>query len=632
MLKITVGKFLGFAILLTITFLASSQVITQHNDNTRTGWNNREKILHTKNVKTGSFGLIYTRTVDDQIYAQPLVVRVNMPNVGNRNIVYVATVNNTIYAFDADSINQVNPYWQVNLNPVGWRSMKNTDTACGLSGYNDFSGNLGLVGTPVIDSTSNTIYVVTKSVSGSGGSASFQQWLHALDLTTGKEKANSPVVISAQLNGTGNGSSGGILKFEPQLQNQRAGLLLLNGVVYIAWAAHGDCGNYHGWIMGYDKTTLAQKYVYNTTPNGYQGGIWMSGAGLSADELGNIYAAVGNGSVGTTGNPADPIHRSESALKLTPSGNTLSVADFFTPFNFPALEAADLDFGVTGVLLIPGRNQLFSGAKDGSIYLMNQNSMGGFNGSSNNVVQTFNHNNTNAHNLTSLTYFKGATNEFVYTWSDNVPLKALPYNSSTLKFDLNKIVTSNLAGPVGYNGAFLSVSSNSGIDSTAILWVSHAANSCNANQQTCPGILRAINANDITKELWNSSQSTIDNSGNYAKFNCPTISNGKVYLATFSNKLAIYGLTKGLVTGLSPDKKVKINIFPNPTKDIIRIECDEMVIVQITIYDFSGKAVLHSEYLKSGDEISLTTLSNGLYMVEVSTPNGRVIQKLLVNK
>jgi len=224
-----------FLCFVTLTIHAQSGVLTQHNDLSRTGWYGQETILNTKNVKAGSFGKIFTRVVDDQIFAQPLVMlNVNVPNAGIKNIVFVATVNNTLYAFDADSANSINPYWQVNLSPGGSRPPKNTDMtgACG-GGYRDFTGNIGIVGTPVIDSATKTLYVVARSVNTNN---IFEQYLHALDITTGAEKPNSPKLITAQVAGNGDGNIGGIVYFDPQKQNQRCGLLLLNGNVYITYA------------------------------------------------------------------------------------------------------------------------------------------------------------------------------------------------------------------------------------------------------------------------------------------------------------------------------------------------------------------------------------------------------------
>ncbi len=352
---------LTFLILLPINSIAQKSVLTQHNDLNRSGWNDKETILKKSNVTPNTFGKLFTRAVDDQVYAQPLVkLQINMPGKGLKNVVYVATVNNSVYAFDADSANESTAFWQVNLTVSGTRPVNKGDMTGACGGfYNDFSGNMGIVGTPVIDTTTNTLYVVARSLKTSTNT--YYQYLHALDITTGAEKVNSPVLITATVNGTGDGSVRGKVNFDAQKQNQRPGLLLLNGIVYIAWSSHCDWGPYHGWVMGYDKTSLLQKYVYNTTPDGYWGGIWMSGGGPSADENGNIYLAAGNGSVGKNGNPADVTNRSESALKLTPS---LTLSSFFTPKNYETLEGADLDFGVTQMLLIPNTNRAIVGVKD----------------------------------------------------------------------------------------------------------------------------------------------------------------------------------------------------------------------------------------------------------------------------
>jgi hypothetical protein len=524
------------------SFCARSQksVVMQHGDQNRTGWYNQETSLTVNNVRPGTFGKIFERSVDDQVYAQPLILfNINIPGKGSHNLLIVATVNNSVYAFDADSANVFTPYWQVNLTRQNMRPVKNTDMtgACG-GNYKDFSGNIGIVGTPVADTSTGTLYLVSRSITPTTNISS--QYLHALDIKTGAEKFNGPQQITASLNGNGDGSVNGVVSFDPLKQNQRGGLLLLNGIVYIVWSSHCDWWPYHGWVLGYDKSSLRQKIVYNTTPEGYFGGIWMSGSAPSADENGNIYLAVGNGSVGYNNNPSDPVNRSESALKLTPSGNTLSVSSFFSPKNIEDLEAADLDFGVSQMLLIPGTNRVMTSCKDGRLYLMNRDNMGGYSASANNVVQTIDLG-VNAHLRSSMSYYRGQQKEYVYSWSENALLKAFPYNRTTSQFDLVNTVSSGVQGPVGNNGAFLSVSSNGSIDTTAVLWASYASNG-DANQSVRPGILRAFDANDVTKELWNSGIYATDDPGNYAKFNCPVVANGKVYLATFSNKVMTYGL------------------------------------------------------------------------------------------
>jgi len=526
-------------------FVAKSQksVLMRHNDRNGTGWYNDEHSLTVNNVKPGSFGKLFERTVDDELYAQPLVVyNVNLPSAGVHNIVIAATVNNTIYAFDADSASVSAPYWQRNLTAAGARVVRNTDMsgACG-GNYLDFSGNIGIVGTPAIDTTTKTMYLVSRSVNTT--SNTYMQYLHAIDITTGAEKFNGPKLITASVNGNGDGNVNGKIPFNSQKQNQRPGLLLLNGVVYIAWASHCDWPPYHGWLMGYDMTTLEQKYVYNTTPEGYNGGIWMCGAAPTADENGNIYVASGNGYVGLDVDYANPINRSHSALKLTPNGNSLTLTSFFTPNNILELEGGDLDFGVTQVMLVPGTNRAIASCKDGKIYLMDRDNMGGYNGPSNNVIQTIDLG-SNSHLHSSLTYYKGQQSEFVYSWSENALLKAFPYDRTTNKFLLTNTVNGITDGPTGNSGAMLSLSSNGSVDSTAVLWAFYAATG-DAGQSVRPGILRAFSAADVTKELWNTSIYQNDNPGNYAKFNCPVIANGKVYLGTFSKKLMVYGLLNG---------------------------------------------------------------------------------------
>lgn len=515
-------------------------VTTQHNDHNRSGWYPNEKVLNTTNVRMGSFGKLYSRTVDDQIYSQPLVV-MNVPMAGGpRNVVYVPTVNNSVYAFDADNAEVTQPLWKINLTQPNSRTPKNTDMASACDGfYRDYSGNIGIVGTPVIDTLTNTMYLVARSRNNSTGA--FLQYLHALDITTGQDRPGSPKLITAQVNGNGEGSENGIVTFDPLKQNQRSGLLLLNGVVYIAWASHCTWGPYHGWLLGYDKQSLEQEIVYCTTPNGKEGGIWMSGGGPAADAAGNIYVAIANGTPGYNGNISDLINRGESAVKLSPSNGTLNVNTFFSPHDVERLVAADLDLGVTGMLLIPNTTRALTGSKDGKIYLLDRDNMGGFDPNNDTNLQTIDLGAT-AHLRSSFAYYKGTTKEFVYSWSENGLLRAFPYDRTTNKFNLNAVVSSGVQGPIGNNGAFLSVSSNGNDESSAILWASHSANG-DANQSVRPGILHAFAANDVTRELWNSSQYAADAPGNYAKFSCPTIANGKVYLATFSNTLNVYGLT-----------------------------------------------------------------------------------------
>ena len=509
-------------------------VFTQHNNNTRAGWNNQETKLTASNVNAQHFGKLFSLNVDDQVYAQPLIYG-NLPiGSGNHNIAFIATVNNTVYAYDGDSGKL---YWKKNYTESGMRPPRATDMtgACG-GNYNNFSYNIGIVGTPVIDSVSKTMYFVARSCYG----ATFYQYLHAIDVTNGNEMPGSPVKITATCPGTGDGSVNGTLTFDAQKQNQRAALTLLNGVVYMTFSSHCDWGPYHGWILGYDAASLQQKIIYNDTPNGYNGGIWESGQGMAADAQGSLYVVVGNGTVGVNGDPTAAINRGESAMKLSPSGSTLAMNCYFTPSNFKVLEDNDLDYGTMGSFLIPNSSYFFTSCKDGNIYLLNKNNMGGYNVSTNQVQQIITlSSGSNMHCQPS--YYIGASAEYAYIWPENDQLRAFPFDRGSNTFNINSEIISSASGPTGQSGAMLSVSSNGSTAGTGILWASYAA-SGDAESTTTQGVLRAFDASNITVELWNNRSSVGDDAGAYAKFSPPTIANGHVYLPTFSNKVVVYGI------------------------------------------------------------------------------------------
>lgn len=541
-------------------FIAFSQVdvLTQHNDLARTGWNNQETILNTTNVNSNSFGILYSRTVDEEIYAQPLVVSgVNIPSKGTKNVVYVCTVNNTVYAFDADD-GTVPAYWQVNFTPSGYRVPTGADIHPSLcfGVYWDFSTSFGIVGTPVIDKASNTMYFVTKIASNTGidngphsseydySSAGFFQYLHAIDLSTGAEKTNSPVKITASAPGTGDGNVSGNISFDPRRQFNRAGLVLSGGIVYIPYAAHCDWNPCHGWVLGYDAASLAQKIVYITTPNDGRGGIWMSGTAPAVDASGSLYFTTGNAyddNSKYTDLPSNSANRGESVVKITPNApdhtaSAVTISSYFTPYNYAYLNSADLDFPIQ-TMLIPNTNMVLTGCKDNNLYVMDKTNLGLYNSTSNNVLQTISVG-SNAQMHSNLAYFGGASNQYVYQLSENTLLQAFKVGSNSL----GTAITGNISGPTGAAGGFMSVSSNGTDPSTGILWVSQAVNGCNANSYLCQGILRAIKADDVKTELWNSTINAVDNTGNFAKMTCPTIANGKVYLNSFSKQMNVYGL------------------------------------------------------------------------------------------
>ncbi len=535
--------FLAFMLLSTASVArADVAVLTHHNDLARTGANLAETSLNTTNVNTNSFGLVFSCAVDDQIYAQPLIMtNVNLGTNGVHNLALVVTVNDSVYAFDADNASSNAPYWKVSFTNANAVAPVNTDMTGACSGsYKDFSGHMGIVGTPVIDPTNGTIYLVVRTKENG---TTFVQRLHALDVATGADRPNSPVIITATCPGTGAGSSGGMITFDSQKQNQRQALTLVNGVVYITWSSHCDWGPYHGWILGYDMTTLQRVVTYNDTPNGSNGGLWMSGQGPCADASGNLYISTGNGTVGTTSNRSDPINRGESFLKLTRSGTNLTMASFFTPFNYTNLENGDVDLGTGGMLLIPGTTLAFSGGKEGKFYLVNRDNMGGLSGSTNadtNIVQSFSLGSHQIHG--GPVWWNGPGASYIYAQASTDKLRQYTFNFGTGMLDMPAVSQSPTAAASGQPGGMISLSANGTNAGSGVVWVTHNLVG-DANQAVRPGILRAYNAQNVTNELWNSEMlSARDTVGNLAKFVPPTVANGKVYVATFSNRLNVYGL------------------------------------------------------------------------------------------
>lgn len=503
-------------------------VLTRSNDNRRTGANLHEVVLNTFNVNVSQFGKLFSRSVDGHIYAQPLYVPdVTVPGKGIHNVVYVATQHDSVYAFDADDPAASAPLWHVSLGasvPISNVSHP---------GYMDIQTEVGVTGAPVIDPNTGTLYVVATTQDPDA----IRHRLHALDIYTGAEKFGGPVVIAGSVSSAG--GQGNHVVFDSQLQLQRPGLLLFNGVVYIAFGSYGDSGAYHGWIFGYDAATLQSLYIYNTTPSGAQGAIWQSGQGLATDDA-NIYAITANGTVNAGSGGAD---YSNSFIQLSPSaafGGILPVADWFTP-NDPALvdPNGDADLGSSGPMLIPGTDLVLGGSKAGKLFLVNRNTMGhyaGPNGVDQNV-QTFDASDGSI--FGSAVYWNSPNGPRVYVWGANDALKAYRLDGSHFQTTPVAVGSTALTG-IG-PGGILSLSANGSTPGTGIVWASQPV--ADANASTVPGILRAYDASNVAVELWNSQQNPgRDGVGNFAKFCPPTIADGKVFLATFSNELDVYGL------------------------------------------------------------------------------------------
>jgi len=309
---------MSVAVILTMVSTAWAQVnvLTRNYNNQRTGANLSESILNSSNVNPAQFGKLFMLPVDDQVFAGILYVSNLSTAGGMHNVIFVATVNNTVYAFDADTFGP--PLWQQNFNGTG-RPTHNSEVGQACGTYRDFLGNgnfgnlanIGIVGTPVIDGTTHTMYFVVRTVEGTAT----MQRLHAIDITTGLERAGSPTVIDQTVTfpGTGEGGNGTVVMFNPVTANQRPGLALSQGVVYVGWSSYCDTHPYHGWMMSFDPTSLARLGVFNTTPNGAGASAWMSGAAPAIDAAGNLYISTGNGSNNRT------THFSVPTLRLATS-------------------------------------------------------------------------------------------------------------------------------------------------------------------------------------------------------------------------------------------------------------------------------------------------------------------------
>jgi hypothetical protein len=521
-----------------VTDLAS--VYTYHDDVARNGANTHEFALTTSNVNTSTFGQLFSCTVDGAVYAQPLWVAQLTVNGAPRNVVFVATAHDSLFAFDADTGPCVQ-LWQAALISTAHGGTSGEVTVpAGPTGYKVGSGDgditpeVGVIGTPVIDPSTNTLYVVSKSMNAAG--TTFYQRLHAIDPTTGNEKTGSPVTIAATFPGTGDG--GTTVTLSPQLENQRSGLAFVNGAVYIAWASHEDNGGYYGWIVGYtyNGSAFTQGPVLNVTPNATQGGIWMSGGAPAADANGNLYLITGNGIFDANSSTAPNNDYGDSFLQLSSS---LGVLTYFAPSDEETDYTEDQDFGAGGSALVlnlssgPLQHLVLGGGKDGHLYLLNGDSMGGF-GDANARQELM---------LGSGIFSTGAFwNNTYYVGAAGPALSAYSFNPSTDLLGTTPASSSPVA--FGWPGATPAVSA-SGTSSNGIVWALNSHLYCTPQSSGCgPAVLYAFDAANLATELWNSSMVAADAAGNAVKFATPTVANGKVYVGTRGNNTGgVYGST-----------------------------------------------------------------------------------------
>lgn len=569
----------ALAILCVVPVYAQVSVLTQHNDNARTGANLQETTLTVANVNNANFGKLAFRLVDGDIYAQPLIVsHAKGPAGDDKTIAIVATENNSVYAFDADNVNQASnaQLWQKNLAPaIDYHDLYN---AIGAPFCTDITLQIGITSTPAIMLTSTAsprtgvVFVTAKSSSG----ANFVYNLYALDLASGNLLGQVPIegkVPGHGIGSTGSGA-GASIAFNPLYQLNRPALTLAGNTLYVAFGGHCDTGPYHGWVFAYDVSNPASPKtiaVFCVTPNGTGpivknvskeglGGIWMSGEGLAVDESGNVYVATGNGTFnGTT-------DFSDSVLKMQLQGGQLRVLDFFTPQDQVELKDDDYDLGSGGVVLIPNSHLALAGGKEGRLYLLDRNNLGKGTGLSLQSLQVT-HPPVPAvplgYNIHGTAIIWPRDSEmYAYLMGEEDQLKQFrlvpdstpagwrldpeaPFKTSTVSAPYlnfpNGDFSPTRTAPVWMPGGFLELSADGTKDGTGILWINMPF-SDNANHLVVRGILRAFDASDVSRpELWDSESTgrASDRLGQFAKYSPPAVANGKVYVGTFQQETVL---------------------------------------------------------------------------------------------
>ncbi len=507
---------------------AAVSVLTYQYDNTRAGANTNETTLTPANVNTNSFGKLFQYPVDGYVYGQPLVVtNVTIPGKGTHNVVYIVTEHDTVYAFDADTFVST-PYWTNSFIILPNTNTVSSGFGAGVDVYGNILPEIGITGTPVVDPVAGTIFVEARTrVISAGNVTNFYHMLHALDITTGQERPNSPAnIFATNYPGTGgsNGVINGVTEFDSDgaghvlwnsLQEQnRPGLLLLNGQIFIAYAQPGDKVPWHGWLFGYNETNLTQTGVICITPNGEAGGMWMGGGAPAADTNGFIYVNTGNGDFN-----AGASNYGDAYVKFSTT-NGLQVADYFSPDNTGFLESHDLDVSSAGMILLPDavgsathRHLLFGGSKNDAMFLLDQTNLGQFNSASDQIVQGIT-NSTSTELFSGPAYFNGS----LYVVANGLGVQAYAITNA----GINTTPTSTSAAAFA-SGTTPTISASG--TSNGIVW----ALNIDAFNGGGAAVLHALNATNLGVELYNSSLAR-DNPGPAVHFTSPSVANGKVYV------------------------------------------------------------------------------------------------------
>jgi hypothetical protein len=524
---VTAGLLFFAAAARTTSTVAMVDVVTYHNDVARTGQNLNETLLTPTTVTAAAFGKTRMLATDGKVDAEPLFLSgLSVPGVGVRDVVYVATEHDSVYAFDAASGGQL---WRVSLLGSG-------ETPSDTRGCSQVTPEIGITSTPVIDRSrgpNGIVYVVAMSKTAAGV---YVQRLHALDAALGSELLGGPQTIQATFPGTGAGSSGGVVTFDPKQYEERAGLLELNGQIITTWTSHCDIDPYTGWIIAFDAGTLARSSVLNVTPNGSRGGLWMAGAGPAADAQGNVYVLDGNGTFDTTMTAGGFPNKGDfgnAFIKIATAGG-LSVADYFATFDTVAASNADTDLGSGGAMVFPDlvdamgatRHLAVGAGKDGHMYVVDRDAMGKWNASTNQIYQDISGAIGGAV-FSMPAYF----NNRLYYGGSGAKLKAFAIASARV----SPTAASSSATSFGYPGTTPSISASG--STGGIVW---------AVENKSPAVLHAYDAANLAHELYNSTQAanSRDAFGNGNKFITPMIVNGHVYVGTPTG-VAVFGLLHG---------------------------------------------------------------------------------------
>ena len=536
--KLSGAIFAGAIAALPVCAIAQVSVLTERYDDARTGANLAETQLTTANVNIGTFGKLWSYAVDGGIYAQPLyVANVDVPGLGTRNVLYLATMNDVVYAVDADSSAMIwmrdlrNP--AAGIGPVPIVDITNSSGAPSPVPFNaaNVVGGIGIESTPVIDAATGTLYLVARTREN----GSYVQRLHALDIATGNARANSPTVIQGAVLGSGDG--GTTVTFDPFSADQRASLALANSNIYIAWAAHEDLAPWHGWVMSYDKNALNRTGILCLSPNGANGGIWMGGRAPVSTRPATS-TTWSETEIGTA-----PSNFGQSFVRIgAPSAGFLSVEDYFTPDNWTDLNGVDFDLGSSGPVLIPGTNFIVGGGKQSLLYLTDTTSLGGFVAGNTQINQIVTVNDQTPPYSADFfilaggpVFWNNTSGSRLYVSADNDNVKAYAFGGSL--FNTTPIASTILAQPFG--GGVMTLSSNGSTAGSGILWVSLP--SASGGHGLTHAQLHALDASTLM-EIWNSEQNTVDNLGYWPKFSPPIVANGHVYVGSQSGSVSTYGL------------------------------------------------------------------------------------------